>query len=89
MIPIACKITNFSLYLYIVLPYNIIVYNLSETSEQSPEDQNFANLICSAIFKVDINVQMMFCIRCKDSDRVRPLLGKCTLFLKSKIGSSL
>ena len=35
---------------------NIIVYNFLEASEQSPEDQNFANL-CKTIVKVDINIQ--------------------------------
>jgi len=52
---------------------NIIVYNFPEASEQSLEDQNFANL-CKAIIKVDINIQKMFRIGRKDSNRVRPLL---------------
>ena len=52
---------------------NIIVYNFPEASEQSPEDQNFANL-CKTIVKVDINIQKMFRIGRKDSNRVRPLL---------------
>jgi len=52
---------------------NIIVYNFPEASEQSPEDQNFANL-CKNIVKVDINIQKMFHIGRKDSNRIRPLI---------------
>jgi len=43
---------------------------LSEASERSSEDQNFADL-CKAI---DLNIQKMFHIRCKNSNRLRPLL---------------
>ena len=38
---------------------NIMVYNFPEASEESPENQNFANL-CKAIVKVNINIQKMF-----------------------------
>ena len=52
---------------------NIIVYNLPEAPEQSSEEQNFAGL-CKCIVKVDLNIQKIFRIGCKDSTRVRPLL---------------
>jgi len=45
----------------------IIVYNLPEASEQSSEDQNFADL-CKAIVKFDLNIQKMFHIRRIDRD---------------------
>ena len=56
---------------------NIIVYNLPEAPEQSSEEQNFADL-CKCIVKVDLNIQKIFRIGCKDSTRVRPLLVRFT-----------
>jgi len=52
---------------------NVIVYNLPEAPEQSSEEQFFADL-CKRIVNVDLNIQKIFRIGCKDSNRIRPLL---------------
>ena len=52
---------------------NIIVYNLPEAPEKSSEEQSFADL-CKHIVEVDLNIQKIFRIGRKDSNRIRPLL---------------
>ena len=67
---------------------NIIVYNLPEASEQSSEEQNFADL-CKCIVKVDLNIQKIFRIGCKDNTRVRPLHAGMLHFRRFQIDSSI
>jgi len=57
---------------------NIIVYNLLEASEHYLDDQNFADL-CKAIVKIDLDIEKMFRIGCKNSNRSRLLLV-CRIF---------